>query len=150
VIVTGRVTKKQRRFSRTPPKDVTSSAGHDDETDALSELGCPDCRGVLRVRSERGLLSFRCRVGHAFSGETLLPMKEDMLETALWTAVELYEEIVILHRDLGDRARASKRASLAIAFERRARLAMSQAKKVRAILVTDRPARIDDLPARKR
>jgi two-component system chemotaxis response regulator CheB len=81
----------------------------------LTELGCPDCRGVLSVTigHDSGRLAFACRVGHRFSEHSLMAVKEDQLEDALWTAVELYEEIALLHealaaRDSGENAAAQR------------------------------------------
>lgn len=64
-----------------------------------ADLGCPDCRGVLYVAEVRkqGFLSFRCRVGHVFSAESLLEFKEDRLDEALWTSLELCDELIQLH-----------------------------------------------------
>ena len=49
----------------------------------LSEFSCPDCGGVLRERSEKGLLRFRCRVGHQHTAESLSDAQDVTLEAAL-------------------------------------------------------------------
>ncbi len=72
----------------------------------LTDLGCPDCRGVLAVREEgrQGHLAFACSIGHAYSGESLISSKEEQIEDTLWSAVEVYQEIALLHaRDVGPR-----------------------------------------------
>lgn len=70
-----------------------------------TDFGCPDCRGVLYVAElgEHGFLSFRCRVGHVFSADTLLELKEDRLDESLWTAYELFDELVQIREALGER-----------------------------------------------
>jgi two-component system chemotaxis response regulator CheB len=81
-------------FTRVPPKDLQ-----------LTDLGCPDCRGVLGFKDlGKGALSFECQVGHAFLAESLIESKEDQLEEALWTSVELFEEMVLIHGELAARA----------------------------------------------
>jgi two-component system, chemotaxis family, protein-glutamate methylesterase/glutaminase len=44
---------------------------------------CPDCNGSLVSLSSE---SFRCRVGHAWSGNALLSARDDEIERALWVA----------------------------------------------------------------
>jgi hypothetical protein len=60
------------------------------------DMGCPDCRGVLYVTElgHHGFLWFHCRVGQAFSSDAVVELNEDRLDEALWTALELFEEIV--------------------------------------------------------
>src|SRR5262249_21136398 len=57
-----------------------------------SAFACPDCGGVLWELSEEQLMHFRCRVGHAWSVESLLAEQSEQLETALWTALRALEE----------------------------------------------------------
>jgi two-component system chemotaxis response regulator CheB len=115
----------------------------------LTDLGCSDCRGVLAVREDgdKGHLSFTCRVGHAFSGESLLKCKEEQLEDALWAAVEVYEEIVLLHREMSNRARAGGVIGVAKAYERRAKRGASLMSRLRQIISSDSPATADRVKA---
>ncbi|MBV8489875.1 MAG: hypothetical protein JO199_05030 [Candidatus Eremiobacteraeota bacterium] len=71
---------------------------------ATTRLTCPDCRGVLQEVREGTYEFFRCRVGHAFSSESLNALKEEQIEEALWAAVQVLDEQI----DLLDRA--TKRA----------------------------------------
>jgi two-component system chemotaxis response regulator CheB len=61
-----------------------------------ADLGCPACRGVLYVSElgKHGWLSFRCRIGHGFSADSLLSAKEEQLEQALWSSVEVLDELI--------------------------------------------------------
>ncbi|HXG63829.1 MAG TPA: hypothetical protein VNO70_01910, partial [Blastocatellia bacterium] len=81
---------------------------------------CPECNGVLYELDEEGLLRFRCRVGHAYSGETLLAEQSEALEAALWAALRALEENIALSRRLAARMgeRGNKRS--AIRFEEKA------------------------------
>lgn len=114
----------------------------------LTDLGCPDCRGVLALVDvgATGLMTFRCSVGHEFSLESLVPSKEDAVEKALWTTIEVYEELALLHAHLA-RARGND-SRLAAAFERRAEQARANAEALRAIVAGDKQASLDaDSPA---
>lgn len=50
---------------------------------------CPDCNGSLMTL---GPHNFRCRVGHAWSGEALLEARDDEVERALWVALRSLQE----------------------------------------------------------
>jgi len=115
------------------------------EASDLTDLGCPDCRGVLAVREDgrRGHLGFTCRIGHAFSGESLIRCKEEQLESSLWEAVEAYEEIAMLHQEMSRRTRAAGARAVAAAYSRRARRAVALTRELRAIIFKDAPAAAD-------
>ncbi len=57
-----------------------------------SNFTCPDCGGSLFQLNERGLLQYRCRVGHAYSAETLVAGQSQAQEDALWAAISSLEE----------------------------------------------------------
>jgi two-component system chemotaxis response regulator CheB len=117
--------------------------GKDADGANLTDLGCPDCRGVLAVEVlANGQLSFTCRIGHAFSAESLMTAKEDELETALWTAVEIYEEVVLLEREMALRVREAGARQTAIAYERRARAALRNVTALRALIAADGPPKV--------
>ena len=94
------------------------------EDGELTDLGCPDCSGVLAFRRPSGQLSFACSVGHAFSGDSLVDAKEEEVEHALWRAVETYLELIVIHRELASQARAE--GTDALATEREARAARAE------------------------
>ncbi len=48
-----------------------------------SAFSCPDCGGVLWEINDGDLLRFRCRVGHAFSVESMISGQADEIEAAL-------------------------------------------------------------------
>ena len=100
-----------------------------------SSYACPDCHGVLWEVEEDELLRFRCRVGHAFSPESLLAAQSDGLEDALWVALRALEESAALADRLKDRAGARGHALAASRFGQQATDARSRAAIIKQALV---------------
>ncbi|WP_432560900.1 chemotaxis protein CheB [Kineococcus sp. SYSU DK003] len=69
-----------------------------------SGYSCPDCSGVLWRIEDHGLLRFRCRVGHAWSPQSLHEQQSAELDSALWVALRSLEERAALAQEMGDRA----------------------------------------------
>jgi two-component system chemotaxis response regulator CheB len=57
-----------------------------------SAFTCPECNGSLWEVSEGELVRYRCRVGHAYSEDSMVVEQGSAVETALWSALELLEE----------------------------------------------------------
>ena len=101
-----------------------------------SGLACPDCHGVLFEIEEGPMLRYRCRVGHAWSPESLQVEQSEELESALWMALRSLEERAALHRRLADKARATGRAASAGFSDERAAEADGSARIIRELLLS--------------
>lgn len=100
-----------------------------------SAFVCPDCSGTLWEVDEGGMLRFRCRVGHAYSAESLLSAKADSTEAALWAAVRALEEDAALARRLAQRSRQREHPSTALRYDRQAESSSAHAAALRDLLL---------------
>jgi two-component system chemotaxis response regulator CheB len=108
---------------------------------ALTDLGCPDCPGVLEVRpaGDRGYLTFACRVGHAYSAPSLIDAKESVLEDTLWSAVTRLDELVSLYEDFAPRTEAMARPELGAAYRQRLEQVRGLLERLRALAEENLP-----------
>jgi two-component system chemotaxis response regulator CheB len=84
-----------------------------------SGLTCPECSGVLREVREGDVLRFRCRVGHAYTSQTMLEAQGETVEAALWVAVRSLEERSLLLDKLAETARGRGHDGVAALFNDR-------------------------------
>jgi two-component system chemotaxis response regulator CheB len=108
----------------------------DDRPGKVSIFTCPECHGTLWEADERGIVRFRCRVGHAYSAESMLAAQTDSVDRALWTALRSVEERAALTHRLAERARKRGHHWVARAFEERALAADGHAAVIRELVVT--------------
>jgi two-component system, chemotaxis family, protein-glutamate methylesterase/glutaminase len=122
----------------------TETAMADMDPDALEDVhrpgrpsgfSCPDCHGVLFQISEGPLHRFRCRVGHAWSVDSLLAEHGQAIEGALWMALRSLEEKAALSAQLADGARDTDRTLTAARFYEQARESKAAAELLRRLLV---------------
>jgi two-component system chemotaxis response regulator CheB len=114
----------------------------EDRTDAVlgAPLGapsgfvCPDCSGALFVAAERPVLRFRCRIGHAWTADSLVAQQDVTVETALWTAVRTLQEKAELAERLAIRAAEDDRPVTAERFRESAREAHESARILKDLL----------------
>jgi two-component system, chemotaxis family, protein-glutamate methylesterase/glutaminase len=127
------------RLSREPAASELVAGPEDEELeieaevaemnhDALQEprpgvatgFSCPECNGVLWEVQEGELSRFRCRVGHAYSADTLLAEQSEELEHALWAAYNALRESATLSHRMAERARSRGHGTSASRFEEQA------------------------------
>jgi len=100
-----------------------------------SPYSCPDCGGVLWEISDGELIRFRCRVGHAYTSETLTTEQAITVEHALWTALRALEEHAAVRRRMADRAARQGLSASADRYQDRIRELERQAQQVRTLLL---------------
>jgi len=104
-----------------------------------SAFACPDCGGVLWELRDGELIRFRCRVGHAFSAETLLATQFDELEDALWVALRTLEESAGLAERMEQQARSRNHTLTATRLHEQADEARDRANVIRRVLLHGLP-----------
>lgn len=63
-------------------------------------LSCPSCHGAMFELDGAPSPRYRCRVGHAWSPESLLIAQRESVDATLWTALRALEEWALLCRQL--------------------------------------------------
>ena len=107
---------------------------NEDRPGSPAGLSCPDCHGPLYEIEEEGYVRFRCRVGHAFSPESLVAEQAAGLEGALWMALRSLEEKAALARRLGNSASERGHALTRDGFESMAHEAWQAASTLRKLI----------------
>jgi len=110
------------------PPDVSERAGH------ASGFTCPECHGSLWEEPDGGTVSYTCRVGHTYSEENMLAKQAEMVEAAIWSAVNVLEEQAALKRRMASR-HGPFNSGLAARLEEQAREAEQQAELIHAALL---------------
>ncbi|MEU8658417.1 chemotaxis protein CheB [Actinoplanes philippinensis] len=55
-------------------------------------MGCPECRGGMYLVRTGLAAHYVCHVGHSYSPQSLLAIRSDNVEEAIWTAVSALQE----------------------------------------------------------
>jgi two-component system, chemotaxis family, protein-glutamate methylesterase/glutaminase len=111
-----------------------------DKLGAPSVFTCPECHGTLWEIHEGALLRFRCRVGHAYTSQSLIADHAEALESALWVALRTLEESISLSRRMATRAREDGHVLSAERFDERAEETEQHADAIRLVLVSNKNA----------
>jgi two-component system, chemotaxis family, protein-glutamate methylesterase/glutaminase len=135
-------------FPVPPELDVENRIAHMEKSDpelvgkigSPSSFTCPDCHGVLWQVDDARQVRFRCQVGHAYAGSSLIDFQWDGLEDTLWAAVRAFNESVGLARKLEASAHRAGRHAAAQRFRNRAEQAAAHADRLRAVIESQRPS----------
>ncbi|GLV54738.1 chemotaxis protein CheB [Dictyobacter sp. S3.2.2.5] len=118
---------------------VTNMENNDLQREELkgdpSAFSCPECGGVLWEMKNGTLQRFRCRVGHAFSAESMLVEQSEELDKALWMALKTMEEKAELLQRMRDNAHQHSNSWLAQSLETRFVEAQRHSQTLRQLLV---------------
>ena len=111
-----------------------------------SGWACPDCGGALWEMQDGELFRFRCRVGHAWSANSLLAEQHEAMEAALWTALRALEERAALADRLAERLIRSGSDRVARRFREQAHEARQRGALIRQVLMSDPGLNADAAP----
>jgi two-component system chemotaxis response regulator CheB len=121
--------------------DITAVEG-EYPSGELSALTCPECTGPMWEILDGDLLRFRCRVGHAYTAESMADGQEDAIEETLWAALNRVEEGALVAERLAARAAEHGRERVAARFARTAEHSRHRAAHIRKALNSDGGERI--------
>ncbi|HKD80250.1 MAG TPA: chemotaxis protein CheB [Candidatus Angelobacter sp.] len=111
-----------------------------------STFACPECGGVLWELSGEKILRFRCRVGHAYTANSLSVEQSEQMEGALWAAMRALEEGASLALRMAEKAARSKHRRAEKRYRERAAAKMQQAEALRGLIVErkEEPAELEE------
>jgi len=107
---------------------------------------CPECGGTLWAKAAGDGMVLRCRVGHAYSEESLLHGQADVIENALWSAIRALEERADFLNRVGERLRLRGSTASSDSYARRAADLTEQGQAIRDLLDRQRLA-LEEAPA---
>jgi two-component system chemotaxis response regulator CheB len=112
---------------------------------APSGFACPACGGALWEIRDGDLIRYRCRVGHAWSPDSLLAEQSGAVETALWSALRALEERAALAQNMSSRAAKRGHDPVARKFADQARECEADARLIREVLLAKRGENAESL-----
>ena len=108
-----------------------------------SRFSCPECHGVL-WEIDDDIVRFRCRVGHAYSPETLLAEQSNSIDVALWAGLRALEENAALMSRMANKMREQGSGRSAVRFDERADGALVQAETLRRLILGREPVNAEE------
>jgi two-component system, chemotaxis family, protein-glutamate methylesterase/glutaminase len=126
---------------RSKAMTTSGQSSNDYSPDQPASFGCPECGGTLWQNPQNLVDHYRCRVGHAYSSESLYSEMSFVVEQALWTAVRALEERAELSEKLAHRMRnRNVQSSTALKFQTQAQQSKSHAETLRLLIQGDNRA----------
>lgn len=95
---------------------------------------CPECHGTLWEVQDGDMLRFECRVGHAYSQESMVEDQNESTERAIWAALRALEEAAQLSRRLVKRSTEMGHHLVVERYRQRAQTAEQHIQVLRRIL----------------
>ena len=114
--------------------EMDPSVGINEQVGLPSEFTCPECSGGLWEINEGPLVRYRCRVGHAYSTDSLVAAYGSSVEAALWAALRSLEENAAFATRLAKRADLMSHTTALERFIGQAERATGHANTLRGIL----------------
>ena len=99
-----------------------------------SGFSCPECHGSLWQVDDGKLVRFRCRIGHAYTLDTMLAEQQETLERGLSIASRILEERIELCQRMEQRALKRGTQGVATRYHQRAEQAQEQLGSLRELL----------------
>lgn len=118
----------------------------DEQDGTPSVFSCPECGGVLWEMQDGEILRFRCRVGHAFSTESMFAQQSEALEAALWVALKALQENADLSRRMAQQAHGRGQKRLASRLEVKLQEAEQRIALIKRALIQSEPIANDEHP----
>lgn len=91
----------------------------DKQVGTPSVYSCPECGGVLWEIRDGDFTRFRCRVGHAFTLDSMMAEQAEALEEAIWVALKIVQERASISRHMAEQTRSNGHPQLAKRYEER-------------------------------
>jgi two-component system chemotaxis response regulator CheB len=124
--------------------EVNIAENPNENNDCAEQLGesgtsmCPECGGPLWELRDEQLRRYRCRLGHAFTAESLLEGQSEVIEYALWAAVRTMEDRVRILMSLAHGRHGHGQSKIATNYETQAKELKMQAQQIRKMLLEAR------------
>jgi two-component system chemotaxis response regulator CheB len=130
------------------PDPARAPGAEEAQPGELAPFSCPDCGGTLWATTQGDLETFRCRVGHGYTVNSLAARHDEALERTLWAAYRALEERAAMSRRVARRLADRERHGSSQRFERQAVESMHQAAQLKRVLdALEAPPDIEDARA---
>lgn len=133
-VLGSRHTSEQLRYEVAVAGNDRGTIADTDPPGSPAGLSCPDCSGPLFDLSEPDLLQYRCRVGHAWTEESLRAEQDNRTENALYAALQALEEKAALQHRVAASATARNSTRVAERARESAHEALREASVVRELV----------------
>jgi two-component system, chemotaxis family, protein-glutamate methylesterase/glutaminase len=92
-------------------EDVARQTSENPQNGDHTGFTCPECGGAIWLQESGEVRSFVCRVDHKYTTEAFAAEQGRRVEAAVWAALRLVEERIVLMRNLAERYSDQRRTS---------------------------------------